>query len=170
MPMSLKKMKATHWFRGAAYDTATNTGVVLLDGHVYVFKGTTSPRGSSLRSVESLVEDPARRPAVAGLGNLITLNEPVRVVFKHHEDRVQSILEVVNPEIDLPIVTVGTRLVQVQVAPAGLAPARTDFVFEYDPSCLPDSVRIEGAAPQGTPQQAPVTPADDGVPAEEDEG
>ena len=79
------------------------------------------------------------------------------MVFKHYEDRARKILEVVNPEIDLPIVRVGT-----QQAADGL---HTEFVFEYDPSCLPDTVRVAGQEGAGTAGVAPVE--DDGLPADD---
>jgi hypothetical protein len=160
MPISLKKMKATHWFLGAAFDTATRTGTVLLDGHQYTFKETAENGNRFLRSVESAVMPAAAVPQ----SGMVRLAEPVRVVFKHYEDRVRKILEVVNPEIDLPIVRVGT-----QQSADGM---HTEFVFEYDPSCLPDTVRVAGQEGQGTgPSVVPADPAqsDDGLPADDPE-
>jgi len=154
MPISLKKMKATHWFLGAAFDTSTRTGTVLLDGHKYTFKESVDPAtgGRFLRSVEAEVMAPA-----AEVGGLIRLAQPVRVVFKHYEDRARKILEVVNPEIDLPIVRVGTQVGANQIV--------TEFVFEYDPSCLPDTVRVAGQDQQGTAGSTPAV-----VPGEVDGG
>ncbi len=156
MPISLKKMKATHWFLGAGFDPATRTGTVLLDGHRYTFTESADPVTGSrfLRSVEAEVLAPA-----AAVGRIVRLAQPVRVVFKHYEDRARKILEVVNPEIDLPIVRVGT-----QQAADGL---HTEFVFEYDPSCLPDTVRIAGQEGSGTAGSGAAPVEDDGLPADD---